>query len=178
MQVWFKNRKVGEAHVPSPHPGAREIRMATLNERSLLRPATKPGEMLPEPVVHQIVLPLDVRRFVVDQLTIYQEGPGVVGMIMADNGVQPHECEVFTDHNRDAKVYQFKIIRANLQLLEEIFDMDWFEPADGERDPEYFASRAIGVTSMSLAPGSISSTALAMNAVTSNKISMLGGFGV
>lgn len=137
MQVWFKDRMVGEARVPAPQPGARMIRMATMGERLPTRTVMK-QDYRSETAMETIGLPLDVRSLVIDELTIFQDGPGAVGEILAQHGVRREECEVFVDHMRNAQIYQFKIIRANLQLLEEIFDMPWFEPADGERDPIFY----------------------------------------
>lgn len=134
MQVWFKNRKVGEASVPSPTPGMRKIRMMTL------RPPSPTGYRSsidpPLPIkAEEILLPLDVARFSITSEDLLRGGNGYVGMVMEQHGVRSHECESWIDHNRDVTIYQYKIIRVTLSLLEEIFDYDWFEPVDGERDP-------------------------------------------
>ncbi|SOC90021.1 hypothetical protein SAMN05216358_0037 [Rhizobium sp. AN5] len=137
MQVWFKNRKVGDAKVGTPSPGMREIRMnipvvpASTGYRSAVDPA-------PPLRVERIALPLDVIRVSIDNLQIKNEGEGFVDAALARYDVRRSDCEEFTDFQWDATVFQYKIIRVTLSLLEEIFDYDWFEPADGERDPLFY----------------------------------------
>lgn len=148
MQVWFKDRRIGEARVPSPHPAQRAIRMQVRDDEHDLpvySPASKPGDDLTflDASVREIILPLDVVSFRISDLDIKRNGEGYEHHMLSRFGVSRSECEVTIDHNRFEKVYRYRIIRATLPLLEEIFDMDWFEPADGMPDMEETARRRL-----------------------------------
>ncbi len=136
MQVWFKNRLVGEAKVGRPSPGMREIKMYTVNDRPLLRPATSMSD-LPAPDMDLLRLPLDTMNFEVSDKDLMIHGDQFVFKALAERGVSEVDCDIIQSYNRCSKIYRYKIIRVTLSLLETIFDMPWFEPDDGEFDPIY-----------------------------------------
>lgn len=143
MQVYLGNRRVGEARVPSPRPGQRELIVQVLDDDpiDLYKPGRTPDEdlaLMQMTRTHEIVLKVEKRSFAVDDLTEKTHGQDYVWELYRQHGVHPNEVEVTQDMNGCRKIYSFKVIQATKDQLEEIFDFDWFEPTEtGGPDREY-----------------------------------------
>lgn len=137
MQVYLGNRRVGEAKL-SPRPGQREIVMPVMDGPVF----AEPGEMLTFSEVRNIVLRVDKASFRVNRRDEIMHGPEYVEQIFKNHGVRLVDCEKHENFEMDATIYRYPVIRVTREQLEEIFDFDWFEPADtGERDHEYLQRR-------------------------------------
>jgi hypothetical protein len=86
-----------------------------------------------------IQLPIELRRFSLSGDDYCRGGSEFETEFLNRHGVTRGDCDLYFDNVSDVRHYSYRIIRVTLSLLEEIFDEDWFEPADGERDPEFYA---------------------------------------
>ncbi|QWY82974.1 hypothetical protein [Rhizobium phage RHph_X66] len=136
MQVFCGNRRVGEAKI-SPRPDQREARIAIAPPVSFAAPGTMPTFE----AVRELRLPIEWAYFRIDNLHVAQYGPEFEEQVFKKHGVSKAECEVNERFEIDCKEYRYRVLKVDKDQLEEIFDFDWFEPADGPRDHDYFERR-------------------------------------
>jgi hypothetical protein len=136
MQVYLGNRRVGEAKV-SPRPGQREFRIAIAPEVSF----AAPGALPTFEAVRELRLSIEWAHFRIDNLHLAEYGPEFEAEVFKKHGVSKEECEVIENFAQDCKDYRYRVLQVDKDQLEEIFDMDWFEPADGPPDREYMERR-------------------------------------
>lgn len=136
MQVFCGKRRVGEARV-TLRGEQRELRIAIAPEVSFAAPGTVPTF---EPV-RELRLRVEWAHFRIDNLHLAQYGPEFEQQVFKKHGVTKEECEVNNRFDLDAKEYRYRVLKVDKDQLEEIFDFDWFEPADGPPDADYFERR-------------------------------------
>jgi hypothetical protein len=136
MQVYLGNRRVGEAKL-SPRPGQREIIMPVMDGPVF----AEPGEVPAFSEVRNLVLKINKASFRVDRHSEMMHGSEYVAQIFKNHGVQLSDCEKHESYETDSTIYRYPVIQVTKDQLEEIFDFDWFEPADGPVDREYLQER-------------------------------------
>jgi hypothetical protein len=141
MQVWLKNRIVGEANL-SPRPGAREIVVNIMDDPlpsfSARLDASTP---CPFPTVERLVLRMGKRAVSIEDREACMGGPDAVAHILRLNKVDPATVEKTENNNLCTTTYSWNVIVVDVDLLDRIFDMDWFTPADSEPDREEMMRR-------------------------------------
>ena len=143
MQVFLGKRRVGEARLPSPRPGQREAIITIMDDDpiDLYKPGRTPDEdlaLMQTVRTRQLALKVDRVSFAVDDATLAMHGQDYVWEIYRQHGVHPNEVEVAKDPATFRTIYSFKVLQVTKEQLEEIFDFDWFEPAEtGGPDREY-----------------------------------------
>jgi hypothetical protein len=136
MQVYLGNRRVGEAKL-SPRPGQNVISVQVIDGPVF----ASPGEELKFEPVREIRLKVEWAHFRIDRMTEHTYGPEHVAAIFNKHGILPSDCQKEERIEADATIYRYKVLKVNKDQLEEIFDFDWFEPADGPVDREYLQER-------------------------------------
>jgi hypothetical protein len=143
MQVYLGNRRVGEARLPSPRPGQHKTIVTILEDDpiDLYKPGRTPADnlsLMQTVRTRQLALKVDRVPFAVDDATLATHGQDYVWEIYRQHGVHPNEVESYKDHAGFRTIYSFKVLQVTKDQLEEIFDFDWFEPAEtGGPDREY-----------------------------------------
>ncbi|QNG62638.1 hypothetical protein B1VFA_071 [Rhizobium phage B1VFA] len=136
MQVYCGTRRVGVANI-APRPDQRDVRIAIAPPVSF----AAPGSLPTFEAVRELRLPIEWAYFRIDNLHLAQYGADYEEEVFKKHGVSKQECEAINRFEQDAKDYRYRVLKVDKDQLEEIFDFDWFEPADGPPDADYFERR-------------------------------------
>lgn len=145
MQVWSENELVGELHArPEQIRGHRMALEWLSNPDNFLVPGGFDDDhLIPAPVVKRLEFEFKRMRVRIDDLQKNVIGEQGMSEFLRQNRV-PADAERGVDMARAETIYAWKVLDLTPRQVEEIFDLDVFEPLEfGAPDLDRFMSERL-----------------------------------